>query len=243
MLIDSCTKLFYSLSKRLNKSQVEEVSSVTSIRRPKQPQSPHAEETFSGMESKTQREYSVTSKPTVKNDFENLGMSEIARVSEEFDQERISDRNAAKVEIIREKVKSDRESIINQQLLDSCISFRESHASELHSSIDSDDLIDSPQKRMETVTYQSSCKSEGNDSFDSVSEHFQNLSRGKKLVKQLKKRDGSVNPMSKTLSRNDAELLFREKTLSRCFSFSGALSAFSVKRRQRTLYKNGDDRK
>jgi hypothetical protein len=154
---------------------------------------------------------------------------------EEFKQRNVEARaiREAKVDAIRVKLKNEKESKINEDLLDGCIPYEENICTLLHSSIDSDVLTESPHKNEQSTSGKLSVISKANDSFDSLSEHFRNIDNEKKFLKKEGHSGGRVNPMSKTLSRDDAELLFRAKALSQDFSFSGAISAFSAKRTEK----------
>lgn len=170
---------------------------------------------------------------SLKNDFEGESRIETVETIERAHADKISIGNQA-VNAIRDKIRYDKESKINEHLLDECISHQEHVSMNYHSSMDSEILVETPQKSIQSGSTSSSEKSKANDSFDSVSEHFQNHLMNTNVKLEMK-RDGSVNPMSKTLSRNDAELLFRENALSRHFSFSGATSAFSAKGSETTF--------
>lgn len=169
---------------------------------------------------------------SLKDDFECESLPE---PDEEFKQSNVEARaiREAKVDAIKVKLKNEIESKINGDLLDGCIPYEENICALLHSSIDSDVLTESPHKNEQSKSGKLSVISKANDSFDSLSEHFRNIDNEKKLLKKEGQSGGRVNPMSKTLSRDNAELLFRAKALSQDFSFSGAISAFSAKRTEK----------
>lgn len=223
------TNFHFSLPKSVNNSQVEELSMRTNDYQLKYTLSHHPNKLHADEKKLKEKPPDSATITSLKDDF----LYESLLDSDEGckkDNEELLAVHEAKVEAIRLKLQNEKEFKINDDLLTGCISYEENLCNLLHSSIDSDVLIESPQTNKQLSGGKHSIKSKINESFDSLSEHFRVINDDKKMMNKLRQRDGSVNPMSKTLSRDDAELLFRTKALSQRFSFSGAASAFSGKR-------------
>mmetsp|Transcript_11694 Transcript_11694/g.21871 ORF Transcript_11694/g.21871 Transcript_11694/m.21871 type:complete len:463 (-) Transcript_11694:55-1443(-) len=216
-----------SLTKRVNKRQVEELSLPKKGCQLSYTFSHHDKEFQMGTKENKVKQLSTEAIVSLKDDFMCERTLATAKECEQGKEASLSMREAM-VDEIRSKLKNEKETKINEDLLDGCISYQENLCNLLHSSLDSDDLIESPQKDTQSPSSKLLMQSKANESFDSLSEHFRVVDDEKKSLKKEVRGDGSVNPMSKTLSRDDAELLFRAKALSRHFSFSGSVSAFSA---------------